>query len=236
MRTARVFSPPAHGNSPVSSSRSGASHRRIPGSIRPSPGMIPVRACGKPMSGKRRGPCSAPSRAWPSRRPGPGGLLRLRRHLHRQVPLHLGRHGVRQGRPARGNRRRPGAVRRSWMPAQYRRHPPAQGFCNEGPPRGRSSGRRFGDTRHWRARRMTLHQLRSASFIESADRALKDPELQANLSKLKGNFPSEAGKCPRIATRIRRTARRGRRHQESRAGSSRHLPCGIRECRAGHRR
>ncbi len=35
---------------------------------------------------------------------------------------------------------------------------------------------------------MTLHQLRSARFPESAERALNDPELQANLSKLKGNF------------------------------------------------
>ena len=35
---------------------------------------------------------------------------------------------------------------------------------------------------------MTLHQLRSARFPETAERALNDPELQANLSKLKGNF------------------------------------------------
>ena len=42
---------------------------------------------------------------------------------------------------------------------------------------------------------MTLHQLRSARFTESAERALNDPELQANLSKLKGNFLQRRAKA-----------------------------------------
>ncbi len=68
-------------------------------------------------------------------------VLRLRRHLLRQVPRHLQPHGGGQGRQHRGDRRRRRAGGGHGMPAQHRGQAEARGQQSRGAPRRRGAGR-----------------------------------------------------------------------------------------------
>ncbi|CAA9286011.1 MAG: Predicted L-lactate dehydrogenase, Fe-S oxidoreductase subunit YkgE, partial [uncultured Acetobacteraceae bacterium] len=71
----------------------------------------------------------------------PGGVLRLRRHVLREIPRHLDAHGVGQGARRGRNRCRHAAGRRHGLSDEHGGAPPAGERAREGAARGGGAGR-----------------------------------------------------------------------------------------------
>ena len=120
----------------------GCDRRSTRASTAPSPTTIPARACASSASRRSRARCSPRSTGVEARRDaGRGRLLRLRRHVLRQISRHLQRHRREEDRRHRRGRRRHAARRRPRLPDEHGRQAEAAGLAGRGPPRRRGAGR-----------------------------------------------------------------------------------------------
>src|SRR5499427_5013874 len=172
--------------------------RRHPGRRRPGGDRDLSRRLLRPARAQRARP-AAPA-AWHRARAHARGdarlgrVLRVRRHLLRQVSRHLQRDRREEGGERGGDRRRPAARRRSRLPDEHRRQAAARGQNDRGAPCRRGAGRhdhgacdRRAGASASGAAAMT-HVATSPRFKENAKAALADPELQNALKFVEVNF------------------------------------------------
>ena len=144
---------------------------------------------------------------------GCGNLLRLRRHLLRQVSGDLRPDGEREDRRHRRHRRRYGARRRSGLPAQHRRQAVARG-AGRSPLRHvaevLAGHRRHAADRRRRAadgdRRPCTRPPVTPSRTMPAGRSAM-PELQQAMSPVKEDFIEQARQCGGAPAGVRGAAR-----------------------------
>src|SRR5690606_19258973 len=147
----------------------------------------------RPAQPRHQGPAAraagAGRRAGAARDGRHRGVLRLRRHLLREVSGDLDQDGRRQDPQRARHRRRGGAGRRPRLPDEHRRPPaPHQRADARVPHRG--SARRHGQRhRHRRTRAGDrLMEIRSREFPKRAVFAIRDANLQQALDRARDGF------------------------------------------------